>query len=248
MELASNELNFSIGFYYQVKCDHIEVFERFRNRSEPTWLFASVSDLYHFNEINSFEINFTSPSNIMQKGKLINSAFGSNAPDLMTLITAELAIERETQKNPNASGRQYYELTEMTPKEQNRYNQKEKIREEAEKIELEAAQRRRKEYLTYVTDRIMMKARDCGVTVFLPHLTGRDLFKRVADPAEKFQLTARDKKIGQILDEHLEVIHFECDNPMPQYVIDHLLRKDVFMVCWKLNDSESRTVTGKRVG
>lgn len=27
----------------QVKCDNIDVFQRFRNRSEPTWLLASVT-------------------------------------------------------------------------------------------------------------------------------------------------------------------------------------------------------------
>lgn len=176
---------------------------------------------------------------------MINSSFGSNAPELMSLITAELAIERDTQKNPEASRRKYYELSEMTPKELDRYNQKQKMREEDELIERNAAKKRRQEYLTFVTDKIMMKARDCGITIFFPHLVGRDLFKRVSDPADKFQLTARDKRNAQILEEHLEVINFDCDNPLPDYVFQHLFGKDVFMVCWKLSDSDSKSVSGE---
>lgn len=177
---------------------------------------------------------------------MVNSAFGSNAPELMSLITEELAIERDTQKNPINSSRQYHDLAEMTLKELERHNRNIKLQEEVEKIEQEVAHRQRQEYLTFVTDRIMSKAGDCGVTIFLPHLVGRDLFKKVSDPADKFQLTARDKKNAQIMEEHLEVIHFDCDNPLPKYVIDHLLKKDIFMVCWRLNDNESRSIEGNR--
>lgn len=181
----------------------------------------------------------------LKRGKLVNSAFGSNVPDLMALITKELDTERETQKDPTATNRIYYELTELTPIELVRYNAKLKIQQETEEIERNAAIRQRQEYLTFVTDRIMFKARDCGVTIFFPPIIARDLFKKLSDPADKFQLTARDKKTVQILQEHLEVMHFECDNPMPKYLIDHLLKKDVFMVCWKLTDTDGKTIQGR---
>lgn len=174
----------------------------------------------------------------------MNSAFGSNVPELMALITKELDIERETQKDPGATNRKYCELTEMTPIELLRYNAKLKILEETAEIERAAAIRQRQEYLTFVTDRIMFKARDCGVTIFFPPIIGRDLFKKVSDPADKFQLAARDKKTAQILEEHLEVMHFDCDNPMPKYLINHLIKRDVFMVCWKLTDADGKRVEG----
>lgn len=162
----------------------------------------------------------------------------------MALITKELEIQREQKKDGNSNKRIIYELTELTPVELKRYNKQLVRQEETRRIEAEAALRQRHEYLTFVTNRIMTKNGDCGVTIFFPHIVSRDLFKRVADPAEKCQLIVRDKKNSQILEEHLEVLHFDCDNPMPKYVIDYLLRKDVFTVCWKLNEGETRPIEG----
>lgn len=183
-------------------------------------------------------------SNNLQKGKLINSMFGSNVPELMALITQELRIEREMQKNPASTERHYYELGELTPREQERYDRQRQLADEAARIEREAQHKRRQEYLAFVTERITQRTSDCGVTVFLPHLVGRDLLKRVSDAADKFQLAVRDKKVVQILEEHLDAMHYDCANPMPAYVIDHLLRKDVFMVCWKLPDGDARAIEG----
>lgn len=180
-----------------------------------------------------------------KQGKLVNSAFGSNVPELMSLITKELDKQRECKRDPSTSKRTFYELTELTPVELQRYNVQLAQQEETKRIEAEAALKQRHEYITFVTNRIMTKSKDCGVTIFFPHIVSRDLFKRVSDPADKFQLIARDKKVSQILEEHLEVMHFDCENPLPKYVIDYLLRKDVFTVCWKLNEGETRPIEGR---
>lgn len=172
----------------------------------------------------------------------MNSAFGSNVPELIELIIRELDIERRTRdSDPEASGRVYYELTDMTPVELERYHVKRSHDEKCERIEREAAQRRRCEYLTFVTDQIMSNASDLGVSIFMPHVISRDLMKRLSEPAEKCQLVAKDKKNVRLLPEHIEVIEMECRNRMPSYLLDHIGCNDVFMVCWKMTDNNSDT-------
>lgn len=172
--------------------------------------------------------------------------FGANVPELMDLITKELEVERKSRDQSFETLRSYYELTEMTPIELDRYHLKLKEEEKVERIEREAAQRRRNDYLTFVTDKIMKHMNDLGVTLLMPHIVSRDLFKRLTDPAERiFQLVARDKRNVQIMPEHLEVLYFECDNPMPKYILDYIGKKDAFAVCWKIQEGESRSVEGK---
>lgn len=172
----------------------------------------------------------------------MNSAFGSNVPELIELIIKELDIERRTRDtDPDASGRVYYELTEMTPVELERFNVKRLHDEECERIEWEAAQRRRNEYLTFVTDKIMSNASDLGVSILMPHVISRDLMKRLTDPADKCQLVAKDKKAVRLVPEHSEVVGISGHNPMPQYLLDHIVSKDVFMVCWKMTETNSET-------
>lgn len=161
----------------------------------------------------------------------------------MSLIMKELEIERALrEENADQNLRVYYALDEMTPLELIRFNEIQRREEEYNRIEVEAAQQRRNEFLCSVTNKIMHKLDDLGVTVFMPHVVSRDLFKRVTDIAEKCQLTARDKKTIQIKPEHLDAISLECTNPLSQYVFDHIVNKDVFMVCWKLTDMENLDV------
>lgn len=178
----------------------------------------------------------------------MNSAFGSNVPELMELIIKELDIERRTRdSDPETSGRVYYELSEMTPIELERYNVKRLQEEKCERIEQEAAQQRRKEYLTFVTDQIMVNASDLGVSIFMPHAISRELMKRLTEPADKCQLVAKDKKSVRLVPEHVEVLGIGGDEPMPQYLLDHIGSNDVFMVCWKMTESNGeacRTVEG----
>lgn len=172
--------------------------------------------------------------------------FGANVPELVELITKELDTERKSRDPSQQIERQFFELMEMTPIEQVRYNLKLKEEEEIERIEHDAAQQRRHDYIRFVTDKILRHAGDLGVTLLMPHIMSRDLFKRLTDPGERmFQLIARDKRNIQILPGHLEVIHFECDNPIPKYVIDYIGKKDAFAICWKVAEGEARTVEGK---
>lgn len=184
---------------------------------------------------------------VIKKGKLVNCAFGANVPDLIELIIKELDMERRTRdQNPETCGRIYYELHEMTSAERERFDAKEKLEEENERIEVESTRRRREEYLTFVTDEIMRHSDDLGCSILMPHVVSRELLKKLTDPADKCHLVAKDKKSIQIQSKDVEVIEFGCLNPMPKYLLDHILNRDVFIVCWKLNDNnaEIRNVEG----
>lgn len=118
----------------------------------------------------------------------MNSAFGANVPFLVDLILKELDIERRTRDTDLAtSGRTYYELHEMTPVERKRFDIIEKADAENERIEQVSALKRRVEYLTFVTNKIMHNANDMGVTV-IAHAMNRDLLKRLAENADKIKV------------------------------------------------------------
>lgn len=173
-----------------------------------------------------------------QNGKLVNCAFGANVPYLIELILKELDIERRTRDtDPETSGRIYYDLNEMTPVERERFDAIQKFDEENDRIEEESSQRRRIEYLTFITDEIMKNASDMGVTILMPHVISRDLLKRLTDPADKCHLVAKDKKNVQVLREHIDMLEFCTSDLMSQYLIDHILNRDVFVVCWKVTDT-----------
>lgn len=167
---------------------------------------------------------------------------------MIELIIKELDIERRTRdSNAETNGRVYYELTEMTPVELERFNVKRLHDEECERIEREAAHRRRHEYLTFVTDQIMLHASDLGVSIFMPHVISRDLMKRLTEPADKCQLVAKDKKNVRLVPEHTEVTGMDGHNPMPQYLLEHIGSNDVFMVCWKMTETNGdvcKTIEG----
>lgn len=146
-------------------------------------------------------------------------------------------IERRTRDtDPATSGRAYYELHEMTPVEQQRYDIIQKAEEENERIEQQSALKRRVDYLTFVTDKIMTHANDMGVTI-IANVMNRDLLKKLTEQADKCRLVAKDKKNIQVLSEHAEVIALCTTDTMPKRFFDYILNRDIFAVCWKLTDS-----------
>lgn len=166
----------------------------------------------------------------------MNSAFGANVPFLVDLILKELDIERRTRDtDPATSCRTFYELHEMTPVEQKRFDIIQRADEENERIEQESALKSRIEYLTLVTDKIMTHANDMGVTI-IAHAMNRDLLKRLTEHADKCRLVAKDKKNIQVFSEHVEVLALCATETMPKRFLDYILNRDIFAVCWKLTD------------
>lgn len=83
---------------------------------------------------------------------------------------------------------------------------------------------------------------EMGVTVFMPHTVNKDMMKRLTEYGDMFTLSAKDKKLVTIAEQHLEWINFDIVNPLPDFYLRELYEKDVFMVCWKIPDNEMRPV------
>lgn len=167
--------------------------------------------------------------------------FGTNVPKLMRLIAEELTIEEKVRTEKFE--RTFYELDELTPEEQVRENARIILEEEQERLEKEFVLKERSDYITFVTSEIMNSMPDMGITLIMPHLAKeRDIQKKLVDPADKFELVLKDKKLIQILPEELEVLYFEIENPFPDFVLEFLKGKELFAVAWKKGDTDLRPV------
>lgn len=142
------------------------------------------------------------------------------------------------------STRKKFELSQMTPVEIE-IHRAEKLTEILQKrADAEATQLKAKEYTTYVLDEIASRAAESGVTIFMPHVVSRDLYKKVVQIGENMNLTAREKVTARIAPEHLKIINFEKIN-MPEVLYEQIQSKDLFMICWKIPDDEERPTEGK---
>lgn len=149
----------------------------------------------------------------------------------------------EIKKDPSQANRKTYELTELTALEVAKselqvMREMEAIRTRTEAVELERLQ-----YLYFVTDEIMSRLPDMGVTIFMPHVISRDLYRKLCDVAEKKHLTPKEKVTSGITEEQLGIINLDAQD-FPDYLFTHVQNKGVFMVCWKLPDEELRPVHG----
>lgn len=167
--------------------------------------------------------------------------FGTNVPKLMRLITEELSIEEKVRTEKFE--RKYYELDELTPEEQVRENARIALEEEQAFLEKQFVEKERNDYLTFVTSEIMQSMLDMGITLVMPHLAKeRDLPKKLTDPADKFELVTKERKLIQILPEELEVLYFEIDNKFPDFVLEYLYGKEIMAIAWKKGDTDLRPV------
>lgn len=167
--------------------------------------------------------------------------FGTNVPKLMRLITEELSIEEKVRNEKFE--RKYYELDELTPEEQVRENARIALEEEQARLEKEFVEKERNDYLTFVTSEIMHSMLDMGITLVMPHLAKeRDLPKKLTDPADKFELVTKERKLIQILPEELEILYFEIENPFPDFVLEYLHGKEIMAIAWKKGDTDLRPV------
>ncbi|XP_055529749.1 uncharacterized protein LOC129721329 isoform X2 [Wyeomyia smithii] len=208
LELGGDNLQLAV-----CKSDDIEALKRFRNNSEPTWLFAS-------------------------HGKIVNLMFGTNVPKLINLITEELDIELKTRAGEVE--RKYYELHELTPEEQERKDARQAIEKEAERIEWEASIKKRRDYIIYVTDEIVANIPDMGICLFMPHVH-KEIYKKLNEHAEKHDLHFKEKRLVHLNPKMLEVLHFDCENQLEDEVFEQIFYKDVQAYVWKLQEDVSRT-------
>ncbi|XP_055619859.1 uncharacterized protein LOC129764622 isoform X2 [Toxorhynchites rutilus septentrionalis] len=170
-------------------------------------------------------------------GKIVNLMFGTNVPKLINLITEELDIELKCRAGEVE--RKYYELHELTPDEQEREDARIAIEEEAERIEREAAIKKRRDYIIHVTDEIMTNIPDMGICLFMPHVH-KDAYKKLNEHAEKHDLHFKEKRLVHLNPKMLEILHFDCENRLEDEVFEQIFYKDVQAYVWKLQDDVSR--------
>ncbi|CAG9768427.1 unnamed protein product [Ceutorhynchus assimilis] len=133
------------------KSDGITALKRFRNKSEPTWLFIS-------------------------NGLMVNLMFGADAPKLTRLILSELKKE-QAQQSGQTTDRTPKEVTELADEEQVRYDAAESLakaireKEEAKKAK-ELLERRTKE-----CESILANLANYGTALVFP--AARDKYKEV---------------------------------------------------------------------
>ncbi|KAI4466125.1 nme/nm23 family member 8 [Holotrichia oblita] len=124
------------------KSDNINVLQRFREKSEPTWMFIA-------------------------NGKMINLMFGANAPKLTRLIIDELKKEEAIREGTRT--RHEMDLMELAPEEQVRFEATEKERLESEEIERGARMKAKDERLHLIVDCILQAFPTLGVLVVFPY-------------------------------------------------------------------------------
>lgn len=228
LEIGGDNLHLAIA-----KSDSIEKLKRFRNRSEPTWLFCSVRLCLLFYVFQNSLLK-----SIFQNGKIINMMLGCNVPKLMAIIIQELKLEE--QYKAGEYERVFYEFDKLLPDEEEREVLKQQIEEETVRLEIEQAIEQRKEYICYVTDQVMEHIVDMGVTIFLPHVM-KEAYRRTADIADKMELTCKDRKTVKLKPEMLEVLHYEIENPLPDEILEYLFNKEILIFLWKLGETDTRT-------
>lgn len=227
LEIGGDNLHLAIA-----KSDSIEKLKRFRNRSEPTWLFCSVSwkslqIIQPLKKINNF-----------QNAKIVNMMLGCNVPKLMSIIIQELKLEE--QHKAGEYERVFYEFDQLLPDEEEREVLKRQQEEEIVRLEIEQAIEQRKEYIRYVTDQVMEHIIDMGVTIYFPHVM-KEAYRRTADIADKMELTCKDRKTVKLKPEMLEVLHYEIENPLPDEILEYLFNKEILIFLWKLGETDTRT-------
>lgn len=139
--------------------------------------------------------------------------------------------------------RRKYELNELTPRELE-IRRAEKTEQIIKKrADAELARLKNIQHTEYVLEEVESHAEGSGVTIFMPHVITRDLYKKVQEVAENLRLSARERVTAIVTDEHLKMINYEKVN-MPSVIFNHIKSKEVFMVCWKIPDDEERSAEG----
>lgn len=157
---------------------------------------------------------------------------------MIQLLKSELEYFQNVQEK---SSRKTFDLNQITSIEAE-IIKSEKLTEIFKKLAAaEVAKIKAQKRLNYVLDEIEAHAEGSGVTIFMPHVLTRDLYKRVQEIGEGLHLTARERTNAIVTAEHLNIINCDGVN-MPQVLFDHINGKEVLMVCWKIPDDQEESI------
>ncbi|KAL5292066.1 NME8 family protein [Megaselia abdita] len=157
--------------------------------------------------------------------------FGTNVPNLMSIIARELTLLNKEHVT--------YEITELQPEEVARLEVIQAAQAEAARIEREEEENKRMAYLMHVTDQIIENLPDVGVTIFGPQVN-RDMFKKLMEPAETQKIQCKDRRVAMITPEEFETINFDCKNKLDIDVINQLDKKELLICFWKASEDDGR--------
>lgn len=178
----------------------------------------------------------------LQNGRVINSYYGSNAPELVKLIKTEL----ELYKNGANEGRRTFALSEMNPLDIEHFAAKKMKLRLAKQAERTKETQKRRDYMQSVTDEIMMRCADMGVTAFMPHVSSGHLFDELLRVAKDLNLVPKERVTVRVSDSDFKIINFGGEN-LSTVLYSQMKGKDVFMICWKIPDNELRPTEGIRI-
>ncbi|XP_023954141.1 thioredoxin domain-containing protein 3 homolog [Bicyclus anynana] len=159
VEIGGDNLHLAIA-----KADTIECLKRFRNRSEPTWMFLAG-------------------------GQLVNVVFGADAPRLARTIVEELKVEEQVKKGEKE--RIQRAPHELTPPEQEVASAQEKLlqqRREKEAVAAEEARLTRREKRAVRLETHFM---DVCPGLMMPH--AQKNLRKISDALEPYGVLVADK-------------------------------------------------------
>nr|CAI5848239.1 unnamed protein product [Callosobruchus analis] len=184
LEVGGDLLHLAIA-----KCDNITALERFRNRSEPTWMFIS-------------------------HGKMVNLMFGTDAPKLTRMIKEELRLE-QLKNSGDDSVREGRAITELSDEELIRHTKKEEKKAIAHLKEEEKKAQRLLERRTAEANNILENLKIYGVMLILPN--GRDKYSEVvSDVIQEAGLTVQQSDKVKLTEDMLEELLYFSEEKFTQ--------------------------------
>ncbi|XP_073997952.1 uncharacterized protein isoform X2 [Rhodnius prolixus] len=207
LELGSDLLHLAMA-----NSDKIAKLERFRGRSEPTWVFIG-------------------------SGQLLRVMYGSNAPVLMNQIAEELQNELDAIEGKRE--RVFYPFDQLTPDEKLKlaeYEAKKAAEMAQELAELEARQDKvKRRYLGKVARKFLK----FSLVVFFPNSIekSQDPNGRKTSPAayklmslyDTVGLTIRDQLEMQLSKDDIHELFYNSGYNLPQKVYDSMLKEPVIV-------------------
>ncbi|CAG9823404.1 unnamed protein product [Phaedon cochleariae] len=175
------------SFLFQAKCDNITALERFRYKSEPTWMLIS-------------------------KGKMVSLMFGADAPKLTRLIMEELKNEQLV-----ASGEKIreniMEITEMTEVELTRNEEADSVTRKAK--EKENAKRAKEIHDRKVEEchNILNNLHSFGVVLIFPNAREK-YWEVMADTIQEAGLAVHQTEKVKLNKDAVEDMLYFCDNKL----------------------------------
>ncbi|XP_068621665.1 thioredoxin domain-containing protein 3 homolog [Battus philenor] len=159
VEIGGDDLHLAVA-----KADTIDCLKRFRNRSEPTWMFIAA-------------------------GQLVNVVFGADAPRIARTIEEELRNEQLVKKGERERPKRAPH--ELTPPEQEVADMREKLTKERKAREAEAREVARRERREARAARLEVFFSDVCAALVMPH--AQKHLRKVADALEPYGVVIADK-------------------------------------------------------